>query len=114
MLFTWNDFCAIVTLGVGEIRSNAPRHMAIPTSFIVLFLSSADDSTRRLDPGLLEQASMSQMRAVAPGLLLSQGKVSNALPAAEHLAEPKFPSTRDMSCPRGCPVGSGKHAVRGE
>src|SRR5918911_2121076 len=80
MLFTWNDFCAIVTLGVGESRSNAPRHMAIPTSFILLFLSSADDSTRRRDPGLLEQASMRQMRAVAPGFLLSQGKVSNALP----------------------------------
>jgi hypothetical protein len=57
---------------------------------------------------------MRQMRALAPGFLLSQGKVSNALPAVEHLTEPKFPSTRDMSYPRACPVGPGKHAVRGE
>ena len=67
---------------------------------------------RRLDPS--PRSGPCRPEGAAPLLvfLLSRGEVLNAILTAEHLKEPKPPSTRDMSYPRAFPVELPEHTVR--
>ena len=65
-------------------------------------------SARRLDPSPLSRTVYRDR--CSPDM---SGGV-NATLTGERLTEPKLPGTRDMSCPRACPVEPPKHIVRGK
>ena len=73
-------------------------------------------SVRRPDPGLLLRALMPRRTSPELVVLPSRGEVLNAISTAEHLTEPRLPSTRDMSIglrPIGAfPVEPPEHTVR--